>query len=135
MAVAKLGGRNWTVASALLLLIPTTYIAIILKPGVSMSPLLIGVILAGVGGGNFSSSMPNIDSFYPQRLKGWALGLNAGGGNIGAAATQLAGLAVLTFAGRNHPRLMLAVYIPLIVVSALCASRYMDNFSSDVQHR
>ena len=61
--------------------------------------------------------MANIDSFYPQRLKGWALGLNAGGGNIGAAATQLVGLAVLTFAGRNHPRLMLAVYMPLIVVS------------------
>ena len=69
-------------------------------------------------------------SFYPQRLKGWALGLNAGGGNIGVAATQLVGLAVLTFAGRNHPRLMLGVYMPLIVVSALCANRYMDNLSS-----
>ena len=130
LAVAKFGGRNWTVISALLLLIPTTYIAIILKPGVSMNSLLIGAALAGVGGGNFSSSMANIDSFYPQRLKGWALGLNAGGGNIGVAATQLVGLAVLAFAGRNHPRLMLAVYMPLIVVSALCASRYMDNLSS-----
>jgi MFS transporter, NNP family, nitrate/nitrite transporter len=129
LAVAKFGGRNWTVISALLLLIPTTYIAVILKPGVSLNSLLIGAALAGVGGGNFSSSMANIDSFYPQRLKGWALGLNAGGGNIGVAATQLVGLAVLTFAGRNHPRLMLGVYMPLIVISALCASRYMDNLS------
>jgi MFS transporter, NNP family, nitrate/nitrite transporter len=130
LAVAKFGGRNWTVISALLLLIPTTYIAIILKPGVSLNALLVGAALAGVGGGNFSSSMANIDSFYPQRLKGWALGLNAGGGNIGVAATQLVGLAVLTFAGRNHPRVMLGVYMPLIVLSALCASRYMDNLSS-----
>jgi MFS transporter, NNP family, nitrate/nitrite transporter len=130
LAVARFGGRNWTIISALLLLIPTTYVAIILKPGVSLSTLLIGAALAGVGGGNFSSSMANIDSFYPQRLKGWALGLNAGGGNIGVAATQLVGLAVLTFAGINHPRLMLAVYMPLIVISALCASRYMDNLTT-----
>ncbi len=45
--------------------------------------------LAGVGGGNFASSMANINSFYPQRLKGAALGLNAGGGNLGVAAVQL----------------------------------------------
>jgi MFS transporter, NNP family, nitrate/nitrite transporter len=37
---------------------------------------------------------------------------------------------VLTFAGINHPRLMLAVYMPLIVMSALCASRYMDNLTT-----
>ena len=34
--------------------------------------------LAGVGGGNFASSMANINAFYPDRLKGWALGVNAG---------------------------------------------------------
>lgn len=129
LAVARFGGRNWTVVSALLLLIPTTYCAIVLKPGASLRTLLIGAALAGIGGGNFSSSMANIDSFYPQRLKGWALGLNAGGGNIGVAATQLVGLAVLAIAGREHPRLMLAVYMPLIVITALAAHRYMDNLS------
>ncbi len=41
--------------------------------------------VAGVGGGNFASSMANINAFYPLRLKGWALGLNAGGGNLGVA--------------------------------------------------
>ena len=35
--------------------------------------------------------MANIDSFYPTRLKGWALGLNAGGGNLGVAVVQLVG--------------------------------------------
>ena len=85
--------------------------------------------VAGVGGGNFSSSMSNIDTFYPQRLKGWALGLNAGGGNIGVAAVQLVGLAVLATAGAAHPRLILAVYIPLIVVATAGAALYMDNLS------
>ena len=34
-------------------------------------------LLCGFGGGNFASSMANINAFYPQRLKGWALGINA----------------------------------------------------------
>ena len=72
-AVAKFGGRNWTIVSALLLLIPTTLIAVLLKPGVSFETLLIIAAVAGVGGGNFASSMTNINSYYPARLKGWAL--------------------------------------------------------------
>ena len=73
--------------------------------------------------------MSNIDAFYPQRLKGWALGLNAGGGNIGVAAVQLVGLAVLATAGAAHPRLILAVYIPLIILATAGAALYMDNLS------
>ncbi|MCU1658070.1 MAG: major facilitator superfamily 1, partial [Pseudonocardiales bacterium] len=98
-AVAKFGGRNWTIVSALLLLVPTIAAGLVFKPGVSYDTLLIVAALAGVGGGNFASSMANINSFYPQRLKGWALGLNAGGGNLGVAAIQLVGLAVLATAG------------------------------------
>jgi NNP family nitrate/nitrite transporter-like MFS transporter len=73
--------------------------------------------------------MANIDAFYPQRLKGWALGLNAGGGNIGVAGVQLVGLAVLATAGAAHPRLVLAVYIPLIVVATAGAALFMDNLT------
>jgi MFS transporter, NNP family, nitrate/nitrite transporter len=129
LAVAKFGGRNWTVVSALLLLIPIGYIALVLEPGVSLATLLFAATLAGVGGGNFSSSMANIDAFYPMRLKGWALGLNAGAGNLGVAAVQLVGLAVLATIGKEHPRAILAFYVPLVLVSAACAWRYMDNLS------
>jgi NNP family nitrate/nitrite transporter-like MFS transporter len=128
-AVARFGGRTWTIVSAALLLVPCAMAAIWLHPGVSFGTLLAVACVAGVGGGNFSSSMANIDAFYPQRLKGWALGLNAGGGNLGVAAVQLVGLAVLAIAGREHPRLILAVYVPLIVVATLCAARYMDNLT------
>ena len=128
-AVAVFGGRNWTVVSALLLLAPTVTAAFVVKPGVSYSTLMAVAALTGVGGGNFASSMTNINSFYPLRLKGWALGLNAGGGNLGVAAIQLVGLLVIGTAGATHPRIVLAVYIPLIVVAALLAALFMDNLA------
>jgi NNP family nitrate/nitrite transporter-like MFS transporter len=128
-AVAKFGGRNWTVFAALLLLVPTICAAIVLKPGVDFSTLLIVAAIAGVGGGNFASSMANINAFFPNRLKGSALGINAGGGNIGVPAVQLVGLGVLAVAGAGHPRLVLAIYIPLIVLAALGAALYMDNLT------
>ena len=129
LAVARFGGRNWTIVSALLLLIPCVLAGIVLEPGISFTTLLLVAMTAGVGGGNFASSMINISSYYPAPLKGWALGLNAGGGNIGVAAAQLVGLAVLATAGASHPRLMLLIYIPLIGVSALCASLFMNNLT------
>ena len=94
------GGRNWTVISAAMLLVPTTLTAILLEPGVGLSTLLILGAIAGVGeGGDFASSMTNINSFYPNRLKGWVLGLNAAGGNLGVATIQVVGLLVLATAG------------------------------------
>src|SRR5580765_256636 len=129
LAVARFGGRNWTIASALLLLIPTVSAAFLLTPDCSFSTLIFLSAITGLGGGNFASSMTNINSFYPQRLKGWALGLNAGGGNLGVAVVQLVGLAVLATAGAAHPRVILLVYIPLIVIAATCAALYMDNLT------
>ena len=129
-AVAKFGGRNWTIASALLLLVPCVAAAIALRPGTSYGELLVLAALTGVGGGNFASSMANINSFYPQRLKGMALGLNAGGGNLGVAVVQLVGLAVLATAGKGHPRVLVGVYIPLIVLAALCAALFMNNITN-----
>jgi NNP family nitrate/nitrite transporter-like MFS transporter len=129
LAVARFGGRNWTIISAVLLLIPAVSAALVIRPGVSYSTLLVVAATAGFGGGNFASSMANINAFFPQRLKGRALGLNAGGGNIGVATVQLVGLAVLAFAGKDHPAIVAGIYIPLIVLSALCAALFMDNLS------
>ncbi|GAA2594157.1 nitrate/nitrite transporter [Actinomadura fulvescens] len=128
-AVAKFGGRNWTIFSAGLLLVPSVLAAFLIEPGVSYSTLVILAAIAGVGGGNFASSMANINAFYPQRLKGWALGINAGGGNIGVAAVQLVGLLVLATAGRDHPGLVAGIYIPLIVLAVLGSALYMDNLA------
>jgi NNP family nitrate/nitrite transporter-like MFS transporter len=128
-AVARFGGRNWTIFSALLLLVPTIAAAVVMKPGVSLSTLLIVAALAGVGGGNFASSMANINAYYPDREKGWALGLNAGGGNLGVAAVQLVGLLVLAVWGKDHPRAVLGIYLPLIILAALGAALFMNNLA------
>jgi len=126
-AVAIFGGRTWTIFSASLLIVPCVLAGLVLEPGVSFGTLLLVALTAGVGGGNFASSMVNISAFYPQRLKGWALGLNAGGGNIGVPVVQLVGLLVLATAGGSQPRLLLLIYIPLIGVAALCAALFMNN--------
>ncbi|GAA3937296.1 nitrate/nitrite transporter [Actinomadura viridis] len=128
-AVARFGGRNWTIVSAALLLVPSVLAAFLIEPGVSYSTLLVLAAVAGVGGGNFASSMANINAFYPQRLKGWALGINAGGGNLGVAVVQLVGLAVLATAGNGSPGLVAGIYIPFIVLAALGSALYMDNLS------
>ncbi|MFK0168439.1 nitrate/nitrite transporter [Streptomyces sp. NPDC090306] len=126
-AVAVFGGRNWTVISAGLLLIPTTAAFAVMRPGTSFGTFLLVGMLAGIGGGNFASSMTNINAFFPLREKGWALGLNAGGGNIGVPVIQLAALAVIGAGG--GPRVLLAVYLPLVVAAAVLAALFMDNLA------
>ncbi|MEU6882620.1 nitrate/nitrite transporter [Streptomyces sp. NPDC046712] len=128
-AVARFGGRNWTIVSALLLLLPTGFAYAVMEPGTSYNTFLLVAALTGVGGGNFASSMTNINAFFPLRKKGWALGLNAGGGNIGVPVVQLVGLLVIGTAGAMHPRIVLGVYIPLILIAAVCSALFMDNLA------
>jgi NNP family nitrate/nitrite transporter-like MFS transporter len=129
-AVAHFGGRNWTIVSAVVLLIPTILAAIVMQPGTSYTTFLLVAAVGGLGGGNFASSMANINTFFPEARKGWALGLNAGGGNIGVPVIQLVGLLIIATAGTGAPRILLGVYIPLIVVAAVLAALFMDNISS-----
>ncbi|MCA4723023.1 nitrate/nitrite transporter [Mycolicibacterium fortuitum] len=133
LATATFGGRNWTVFSAFVLLIPTVGTMLLLaNPGLPLWPYLLCAALAGFGGGNFASSMTNINAFYPQRLKGWALGLNAGGGNIGVPMIQLVGLLVIATAGNRAPYLVCAVYLVALAVAGIGAALYMDNLE---QHK
>jgi len=126
-AVGLFGGRNWTVVSALLLLIPTLALAwVVQHPEVPFGVLLAVAATAGFGGGNFASSMANISFFYPEKEKGWALGLNAAGGNIGVAVAQkLVPFAIAAFGiGLAAAGL---VYVPLAVAAAILAFLFMDN--------
>jgi NNP family nitrate/nitrite transporter-like MFS transporter len=127
-AIAVFGGRNWTVVSAALLLIPTVAAFVVMEPGTSFSTFLLVGLLAGIGGGNFASSMTNINAFFPLRKKGWALGLNAGGGNIGVPVIQLAALAIIGASG--GPRVLLGIYIPLVLVAVALSWLFMDNIAS-----
>jgi len=89
-AVTTFGGRNWTIFSAAVLFIQTIALAyFVTQPDTPFWLMLVVAASAGLGGGNFASSMANISFFYPDRMKGWALGLNAAGGNIGVSGVQL----------------------------------------------
>ena len=134
-APARFGGRNWTIVSALSLLIPlalTWYF--MAHPSTSYTTFLIGAAFAGLGGGNFASSITNINAFYPERLKGRALGLNAGGGNLGVPAIQLVGLLVIATAGAGSPHLVCATYLVLVGLAALGAALFMDNLDNQTSN-
>jgi len=139
-AVPRFGGRNWTVISALLLLVPTGLLAYCVSTHAPYWMFLVAAATAGFGGGNFASSMSNISFFYPEKRKGWALGVNAAGGNLGVALVQLA--VPLTVAGAifgadaakslaDSSRIANAayVYMPIIVLAAVCSWFFMDNLT------
>ncbi|GAA2743917.1 nitrate/nitrite transporter [Terrabacter aerolatus] len=128
MATAFFGGRNWAIVSGFALLVPTVLTWwLMVNPGHSLTTFLLVAGLAGLGGGNFASSMTNINAFYPQRMKGWALGLNAGGGNIGVPVVQLVGLLVIATLGNRRPEVVCAVYLVLLAVASIGAAAFMDN--------
>ncbi|MGV3564296.1 MAG: MFS transporter [Nocardioides sp.] len=140
-AVPVFGGRNWTVVSALLLLVPTLLFVVAVQD--TSTPYWVMVVIAataGLGGGNFASSMANINAFYPADKKGAALGLNAAGGNIGVAVIQLflpvmvgaAGIFGLVQASEGGIHLERAgwVYVGLALVAAAAAYLFMDNLGT-----
>ena len=87
--VPVFGGRRWTAISTASLLIPALGIGVAIQdPSTSYATLLALALLCGFGGGNFASSMANINFFFPKERKGSALGLNAGLGNLGVSAVQ-----------------------------------------------
>ncbi|SDO49163.1 MFS transporter, NNP family, nitrate/nitrite transporter [Microbacterium sp. ru370.1] len=131
--VPRFGGRNWTIVSAGLLLIPSIGLAIaVSNPATPFGLLLLIAAFAGFGGGNFASSMANITFFYPAAQKGYALGLNAAGGNLGASVAQFVVPIVITVGAAATLNLPLAglIWVPLIIVAMVGAYLRMDNLSS-----
>lgn len=128
VGIGIFGGRNFTVAITLVLLIPAGgTIWLLANPGLPLWPYLICAALTGLGGGNFSASMTNINAFYPQRLKGTALGLNAAGGNLGVPVIQLFGLLVIAVAGHRQPYWVSGTYMLLLTITGVGAFFFMDN--------
>jgi NNP family nitrate/nitrite transporter-like MFS transporter len=146
-ALPRFGGRAWTTLSGLVLLVPAVLLAVVVPSGwlanqphgIQFWVLLLCAATAGVGGANFASSMANVSFFYPERRKGYALGLNAAGGNLGVAVTQLIVPLVVVIGvpaaevKRAGHQVHLAyagwMWVPLILVTSLLAWRYMDSLT------
>ena len=146
-AVPRFGGRTWTAISASLLFIPTLMLSVVVPSGwlaeqshdTQLWVLLLCAATAGVGGGNFSSSMANISFFYPEGKKGFALGLNAAGGNLGVAVAQLVvplviivgvpAAAVKLPEHEVHLAYAGLMWMPFIALAAFGAWLYMDSLT------
>lgn len=146
-AIPRFGGRLWTTISASVLFVPCLLLAVIVpsgwlahqSTGTQFDVLLLCAATAGFGGGNFASSMANISFFYPQSRKGFALGLNAAGGNLGVAVAQLVVPLVVIIGVPvaaaelpvHHVHLANAglIWMPFVVIAASAAWRYMDSLT------
>ena len=92
------GGRRWTAISTALLLLPALWLGIAVQdPGTPFWQFAAIAFLCGLGGGSFASSMANISFFFPKARQGYALGMNAGLGNVGVSVTQFVVPLVVTF--------------------------------------
>jgi MFS transporter, NNP family, nitrate/nitrite transporter len=92
------GGRNTIFFTTALLMIPAIGAGIALQnPDTPLWKFQILAFLSGIGGGNFASSMSNISFFYPKKIQGYALGMNAGLGNFGVTTMQIVIPLVMTF--------------------------------------
>jgi MFS transporter, NNP family, nitrate/nitrite transporter len=125
------GGRNWTIFSSLVLLIPTAgAIVLLAHPGLPLWPYLVCAALTGLGGGNYSAALTKVDGLYPQRLKGLTLGLIGGMANLGSAGIQAVGLVVLATAGHEAPYWVCAIYLVLLAIGGVGAALFMNNVAA-----
>lgn len=148
--VALAGGRNTVALTTGLLLFPTAGLAVALRdPKTPFAIFAVLAALSGIGGGNFASSMSNISLFFPKRMQGTALGINAGLGNLGVSVMQVllplvaaapvfgalggAGAALPKAVGAAPAGTLVyvqncgAVWVPILVVLTLAAAVGMSN--------
>jgi NNP family nitrate/nitrite transporter-like MFS transporter len=101
------GGRNTLFFTTALLMIPAIGTGFaLLSQGTPLWVFQLLAMLSGFGGGNFASSMSNISFFYPKRMQGLALGLNAGLGNAGVTTMQIVIPLVMTFGVFASPMIL-----------------------------
>ena len=93
------GGRNTIFLTTALLILPAVGTGLALQDiNTSLWEFQLWALLCGFGGGNFASSMSNISFFFPKKIQGYSLGMNAGLGNFGVTTMQILVPLVMTFA-------------------------------------
>ncbi len=143
-AVPIFGGRRWTAISTASLLLPALGIGFAVQDtGTSYEVMVVLALLCGLGGGNFASSMANINFFFPKAQKGYALGMNAGLGNLGVSFVQfvvplvitagvfgaLGGESATTAKGTMWLQNAGFIWVPFIALSAVAAWFGMNDLA------
>jgi|TARA_B100001079_G_scaffold178820_2_gene153661 NNP family nitrate/nitrite transporter-like MFS transporter len=148
------GGRNTLFLTTSLLMLPAIGLGIALSsPDTPFWHFQVLALLSGFGGGNFASSMSNISYFFPKKIQGYSLGMNAGLGNFGVTTMQILIPLVMTIAVIGDPtQLQLAsgtligkipagtdtylqnagyVWLVLLIPLSLATWMGMNNITSD----
>ena len=130
------GTRKLVGYSSLLYAIPMLgWFVAVQNPNTSYGVLLGLAFACGIGGGSFSGYMPSTGYFFPKRLQGTALGIQAGIGNLGMSIIQLVGPLLMGFglfgmtwvapqAGANgpiHVHNAAIFFVPWTIVAAILA--------------
>jgi NNP family nitrate/nitrite transporter-like MFS transporter len=139
------GGRKWTAIATASLLLPALGIGFAIQnPETSYGTFLLLALLCGLGGGNFASSMANIAYFYPKKVKGQALAMNAGLGNLGVSVMQFTVPLVITMsvfgAMGGAPQQMSEggqlflqnagfIWVPFLIIGAIAAWFGMNDIA------
>ncbi|HQZ00109.1 MAG TPA: MFS transporter [Propionicimonas sp.] len=135
-----MGTRKMVALTSLLLIFPVLGWGVrVQSPTAPYWELLTLAFLAGIGGGAFSGFMPSTSYFFPRKLQGTALGLQAGIGNFGVSLVQLltpwlVGFGMIGFLGASQQLKVTGkpditvwyqnaafFYIPFMVVAAILA--------------
>ena len=144
--IAVSGGRNVIFVTSMMLVAPALGVGLALQDAsTTWMTFAMLAALSGIGGGAFASSMSNISFFYPKRVQGTSLGLNAGLGNVGVSIMQLLLPFVMTFglfgamggASQTLPPELGGgevwiqncglVWVPVLVVLSVLAFFFMNN--------
>ena len=137
--IAICGGRNVKFMTTLLLILPALGTGFALRdPATPFFTYVLLAALCGVGGGAFASSMSNINFFFPKRMQGLSLGLNAGLGNLGVSIFQLLIPWLITFGifgGTPYPLKGAPIWlhnagfiwVPVLAFFAILAFVFMNN--------
>lgn len=153
--IALSGGRNVIFLTTVMLLFPAYGAGVALQdPNTGFSTFAMLAALSGIGGGAFASSMSNISFFFPKKMQGTSLGLNAGLGNLGVSVMQVLLPFVMTFglfgafggAGQVLPEDVGGdgsmiyiqncgyIWVPILLVLAGVSWFGMDNLKSATPH-
>lgn len=129
---------GWSTLSLLIPLVGLFYA--VQDTGTPFWVLMALAFAAGLGGGNFSSFMPSTSLYFPKRLQGTALAIQAGVGNFGVSVVQfltpwIVGAALVGGTMLGEPQVFTKgtaqspiwlqnaaiIYVPFVVVFGLTA--------------
>ncbi|MGB3687064.1 MAG: MFS transporter [Ornithinimicrobium sp.] len=141
-----LGTRKMVALTTALLIFPVLGWGVrVQSPTAPYWELLVLAFLAGIGGGAFSGFMPSTSYFFPKRMQGTALGLQAGIGNFGVSLVQLLtpwliGFGMIGFMGSSQQMAVTGdadrevwyqnaafVWIPLMLLGSIAAWMFLKS--------